>query len=160
MKMLLLAPPLPQPKRHRTHVLPLERLPPRGDALRPQRRPLPRRRLHHRRDHQLMVMSHTLVVASGRQRCENRCEQHKRADEFERVYRSVGEPIAEGVTRITRPDADSRGLDVCPLFRAASPCDILLCFFPVLVLANFGVVEGAVPSPPRVSVRPSRFAAR
>ena len=55
MEVLLLALPLPQPQRHRAHVLPPKGLPPRGDALRPKRRQLPRRGLH-RSDRQLLVM--------------------------------------------------------------------------------------------------------
>ena len=53
---LLLARPLPRPKRHRAHVLPPQGFPPRRHTIRPQRRQLPRRRLH-RRNRQLLVMS-------------------------------------------------------------------------------------------------------
>ena len=56
MEELLLAVPLPQPERHRAHVLQAEGLPARRDPLRPQCRKLPRRCLY-RRDRQLLVMS-------------------------------------------------------------------------------------------------------
>ena len=56
MEELLLALPLPQPQRHRAHVLPAEGLPARGDAIRPKRGKLPGRSVHRRR-RQLLVMS-------------------------------------------------------------------------------------------------------
>ena len=56
MEKLLLAIPLSEPKRHRAHVLPPERLPPRGHPIRPKRRQLPRRSMY-RRNRQLLVMS-------------------------------------------------------------------------------------------------------
>ena len=53
---LLPASPLPQPQRHRAHVLPAQGLPPRRHPIRPPRDQLPRRRLH-RGHRQLLVMS-------------------------------------------------------------------------------------------------------
>ena len=56
MEELLLALPLSQPQRHRTHVLPIEGLQARRHALRPKRSELPRSSLPPR-DRQLLVMS-------------------------------------------------------------------------------------------------------
>jgi hypothetical protein len=56
MEELFLALPLSKPKRNRTNVLSIERLPAGGEALRPKRHKFPRRRLHCC-SRQLLVMS-------------------------------------------------------------------------------------------------------
>lgn len=74
---LLLACALSRPQRHRVHVLPPQGLPPRRHAIRPQRRQLPRRRLH-RCNRQLLVMS------PGPNKRRARCNQLRPSDSFSR----------------------------------------------------------------------------
>ena len=63
---MLLAVPLSRPERHRTHVLPPERLSPDRHSLRPKRGKLPRRRLPRRRRH-LLVMSPSLIESDPKE---------------------------------------------------------------------------------------------
>jgi hypothetical protein len=68
MEALLLAIPLPKPKRDRADVLQVERLQTRRYPLRPKRNELPRRSLH-RRNRQLLVMSPEPSCQNDKQSC-------------------------------------------------------------------------------------------